>query len=70
MWADLIQKAKDGGLDAVETYIFWNAHEPIRRQVILLFSLLIITSTNLPTSTPFFFNGFKQYNFQGNLDFV
>ncbi|KAK5777377.1 hypothetical protein PVK06_045344 [Gossypium arboreum] len=32
MWPDLIQKAKDGGLDAVETYIFWNAHEPIRRQ--------------------------------------
>ncbi|TYG91058.1 hypothetical protein ES288_A12G232800v1 [Gossypium darwinii] len=32
MWPDLIQKVKDGGLDAVETYIFWNAHEPIRRQ--------------------------------------
>ncbi|TYI01751.1 hypothetical protein ES332_A11G223000v1 [Gossypium tomentosum] len=32
MWLDLIQKAKDGGLDAVETYIFLKAHEPIRRQ--------------------------------------
>ncbi|XP_027338367.1 beta-galactosidase 15, partial [Abrus precatorius] len=32
MWLDLIKKAKDGGLDAVETYIFWNAHEPVRRQ--------------------------------------
>ncbi|XVE65399.1 hypothetical protein DITRI_Ditri07aG0177400 [Diplodiscus trichospermus] len=32
MWPDLIQKAKDGGLDAIETYIFWNAHEPRRRQ--------------------------------------
>ncbi|CAI8588192.1 unnamed protein product [Vicia faba] len=30
MWPDLIQKAKDGGLDAIETYIFWNRHEPVR----------------------------------------
>lgn len=28
MWEDLIQKAKDGGLDVVDTYVFWNAHEP------------------------------------------
>ncbi|KAK3231691.1 hypothetical protein Dsin_003572 [Dipteronia sinensis] len=28
MWEDLIQKAKDGGLDVIETYVFWNAHEP------------------------------------------
>ncbi|GAB4846757.1 Beta-galactosidase 7 [Ancistrocladus abbreviatus] len=32
MWPDLIRKAKEGGLDAVETYVFWNIHEPIRRQ--------------------------------------
>ncbi|XP_073155787.1 beta-galactosidase 15-like [Henckelia pumila] len=32
MWPDLIKKAKDGGLDAVETYVFWNAHEPLRRK--------------------------------------
>ncbi|XP_057443575.1 beta-galactosidase 15-like [Lotus japonicus] len=32
MWPDIIQKAKDGGLDAIETYIFWNRHEPVRRQ--------------------------------------
>ncbi|KAB1218638.1 Beta-galactosidase 7 [Morella rubra] len=32
MWPDLIQKAKDGGLDAIETYIFWNLHEPERRK--------------------------------------
>ncbi|KAF6144115.1 hypothetical protein GIB67_004788 [Kingdonia uniflora] len=28
MWGDLIQKAKDGGLDVIETYVFWNGHEP------------------------------------------
>ncbi|KAB2049936.1 hypothetical protein ES319_A13G210800v1, partial [Gossypium barbadense] len=32
MWPDLIRKAKEGGLDAVETYVFWNAHEPARHQ--------------------------------------
>lgn len=31
MWPDLIKKAKDGGVDAIETYVFWNAHEPFRR---------------------------------------
>ncbi|KAJ4885015.1 beta-galactosidase 15 [Raphanus sativus] len=32
MWPDLIRKSKEGGLDAIETYVFWNAHEPTRRQ--------------------------------------
>ncbi|CAA0842093.1 Beta-galactosidase 1 [Striga hermonthica] len=30
MWPDLIQKAKDGGLDVIQTYVFWNGHEPTR----------------------------------------
>lgn len=32
MWPDLIQKSKDGGLDVIETYVFWNLHEPVRNQ--------------------------------------
>ncbi|XP_027342631.1 beta-galactosidase 8-like isoform X1 [Abrus precatorius] len=32
MWPDLIQKSKDGGLDVIETYVFWNIHEPVRGQ--------------------------------------
>ncbi|KAJ0087884.1 hypothetical protein Patl1_32313 [Pistacia atlantica] len=32
MWPSLIQKSKEGGLNAIETYVFWNAHEPSRRQ--------------------------------------
>lgn len=28
MWPDLIEKAKDGGLDVIQTYVFWNGHEP------------------------------------------
>ncbi|KAK1618342.1 hypothetical protein QYE76_023859 [Lolium multiflorum] len=32
MWPDLIQKAKDGGLNTIETYVFWNGHEPRPRE--------------------------------------
>ncbi|KAL5974513.1 hypothetical protein ACLOJK_031178 [Asimina triloba] len=32
MWPDLMQKAKDGGLNTIETYVFWNAHEPRRQE--------------------------------------
>ncbi|XWS73713.1 hypothetical protein CRYUN_Cryun02cG0152000 [Craigia yunnanensis] len=32
MWPDLIQKSKDGGLDVIETYVFWNLHEPVKNQ--------------------------------------
>jgi len=28
MWPDLFRKAKDGGLDVIQTYVFWNMHEP------------------------------------------
>ncbi|KAK8923461.1 Beta-galactosidase 5 [Platanthera zijinensis] len=28
MWEGLVQKAKDGGLDVIQTYVFWNGHEP------------------------------------------
>ncbi|KAI3887657.1 hypothetical protein MKX03_014213, partial [Papaver bracteatum] len=32
MWPDLIRKAKEGGIDAIETYVFWDYHEPHYRQ--------------------------------------
>ncbi|KAL3840818.1 hypothetical protein ACJIZ3_025409 [Penstemon smallii] len=28
MWPDIIRKAKKGGLDVIQTYVFWNGHEP------------------------------------------
>ncbi|XVE56106.1 hypothetical protein DITRI_Ditri03aG0210700 [Diplodiscus trichospermus] len=28
MWEDLIKKARHGGLDVIDTYVFWNGHEP------------------------------------------
>ena len=39
MWPDLIQKAKDGGLDVIQTYVFWNGHEPSEGRVMLFSSL-------------------------------
>nr|CAB3468249.1 unnamed protein product [Digitaria exilis] len=32
MWPDLLHKAKDGGLDVVQTFVFWNGHEPVQGQ--------------------------------------
>lgn len=46
MWEDLILKAKDGGLDVVETYVFWNVHEPTPGNVLLL--LLFTWSSIFP----------------------
>lgn len=36
MWPDLIQKAKDGGLDVIQTYVFWNGHEPTQGNVMII----------------------------------
>ncbi|PUZ65878.1 hypothetical protein GQ55_3G260700 [Panicum hallii var. hallii] len=32
MWPKLIAKAKEGGLDVIQTYVFWNVHEPVQGQ--------------------------------------
>ncbi|XP_057859557.2 beta-galactosidase [Cryptomeria japonica] len=32
MWPGLIDKAKEGGLDCIQTYVFWNMHEPKQGQ--------------------------------------
>lgn len=39
MWPGLIAKSKDGGADVIQTYVFWNGHEPTRGQV--LFTLWV-----------------------------
>ena len=33
MWPDLIAKSKEGGAEIIETYTFWNGHEPVRGKV-------------------------------------
>lgn len=32
MWPDLIAKSKEGGADVIQTYVFWNGHEPVKGQ--------------------------------------
>ena len=36
MWEDLIRKAKYGGLDVIDTYVFWDVHEPSPGNVIFM----------------------------------
>ncbi|KAL2937121.1 Beta-galactosidase 14 [Bienertia sinuspersici] len=31
-WEDVLDKCKEGGLNVIQTYIFWNVHEPIKGQ--------------------------------------
>ncbi|XP_016511915.1 beta-galactosidase 6-like [Nicotiana tabacum] len=30
IWPEIFRKAKEGGLDVIETYVFWNYHEPVK----------------------------------------
>ncbi|KAL5730081.1 hypothetical protein ACHQM5_002952 [Ranunculus cassubicifolius] len=32
MWPKIIRKSKEGGIDVIETYVFWNNHEPVKGQ--------------------------------------
>ncbi|CAA2991953.1 beta-galactosidase 13-like [Olea europaea subsp. europaea] len=32
MWPEIIEKAKKGGLNLIQTYVFWNIHEPVQGQ--------------------------------------
>ncbi|CAN1307642.1 Beta-galactosidase 13 [Linum perenne] len=32
MWPDLLAKAKRGGLNVIQSYVFWNVHEPVQGQ--------------------------------------
>ncbi|XP_024362300.1 beta-galactosidase 9 [Physcomitrium patens] len=32
MWPSLVQKSKEGGADVVQSYVFWNGHEPKQGQ--------------------------------------
>lgn len=68
MWEDLIQKAKDGGLDVVETYVFWNVHEPTQGTVWNYFSYserIFVSSLS-----SYAVMALLQYNFEGRYDLV
>ncbi|PHU26379.1 hypothetical protein BC332_04711 [Capsicum chinense] len=33
IWPEIFRKAKEGGLDVIESYVFWNYHEPVKGEV-------------------------------------
>lgn len=35
MWPSIIKRAKQGGLNTIQTYVFWNVHEPQQGKVII-----------------------------------
>lgn len=40
MWPELIQAAKEGGLNTIESYVFWSGHELSPGKVKLFFFFL------------------------------
>jgi Glycosyl hydrolases family 35 len=36
MWPSIIANSKAAGADLVQTYVFWNGHEPARGQVCMM----------------------------------
>lgn len=61
MWPDLIQKSKDGGLDVIETYVFWSGHEPEKNKVGSVFGfcfILISFKIEFSLILQFFFGNF------------
>lgn len=76
MWEDLIRKAKDGGLDVIDTYVFWNGHEPSPGHVpywnfIFFFHLTkLIHSISYLIFILFGWFFIFQYNFEGSYDLV
>jgi len=74
MWEDLIYKAKEGGIDVIETYVFWNVHEPSPGNVFyrhyfssLIFFFLLKLRFIISVLSPR--NSF-QFNFEGSYDLV
>ena len=72
MWPSLIAKAKAGGLDVIQTLVFWNLHEPQFDQVSPSFSLSskYISLISLMVMLIYVFFFFLQFDFSGRRDIV
>lgn len=78
MWPALIAKAKAGGLDVIQTYVFWNVHEPVKGQVNALSISIWVRGTCQKNMQDISINewlktnmiSFYQYNFMGRYDLV
>lgn len=45
-WPDLISKAKEGGLNVIETYVFWNGHEA-EKDVVSVYTYIYASAFDL-----------------------
>lgn len=70
MWEGLIQKAKDGGLDVIQTYVFWNGHEPTPGNVRIFTPLQLFIPLSLLRHTGFQWYFLAQYYFEDRYDLV
>lgn len=71
MWPDLLRKAKEGGLNLIQTYVFWNIHEPVQGQVsilsITLSCMMILHFKTVDLGHCFLL---VQFNYEGNYDLL
>jgi hypothetical protein len=72
MWPKLIAKARRGGLDVIQTYVFWNVHEPVQGQVCALSSLILSKAQKylVVNCSILIHFSMHQYNFEGRYDIV
>lgn len=47
MWPSIIEKARIGGLNTIQTYVFWNVHEPEQGKVSTLGYILFLFFVDL-----------------------
>lgn len=69
MWPDLIRRAKEGGLNVIQTYVFWNIHEPVEGKVCMAHFSVSGCAQDISI---FIFCRFLlvQFNFEGNYDLL
>ncbi len=51
MWPDILAKAKEGGADVVQTYVFWDGHEPqpgmVQKPPLLFFFIIAVPGSHI-----------------------
>jgi hypothetical protein len=51
MWPDILAKAKEGGADVVQTYVFWDGHEPqpgmVQKPPLLFFCFIAVPCSHI-----------------------
>jgi hypothetical protein len=72
MWPKLLKIAKEGGLNTIETYVFWNAHEPEPGKVHSSFTTakVSVKFRDQICKCSSHFAYIMQYNFEGRYDMI